>query len=272
MGRFEEALIEHDEAVRLEPENGAPYTARGQVLLALGRGTDAMRDFDRGVELTPTQVGERAYAHLRLGRAGSAVEDASKLVELDPSPYSYASRAYYLTYVPGGCERATADLDRTEANGAEDSGGASALWVQAAVHLWGFYYTCPDRYDPARALELAQRAVALEPRDRQYRSTVGVALFRTDRYDEARSTLLEALPHLATDPTKPFFLAMACAKLGKRDEARRHFERADAYVQAHYADDLESARIRGEAARLLGLDAAVGIAPRLAPDRKREQR
>jgi tetratricopeptide (TPR) repeat protein len=135
----------------------------------------------------------------------------------------------------------------------ELSRDAETLRSQALAHLYGLYYTCPDLYDGQRALELARRAVLLDPRNKDARGMLGVALYRNGRYDEAMKTLLEVLPSRTEDPNKLLFLAMTSHELGKRSEARRYYDRAVAWMKSHFPSDVESLRLRGEAQKALGL-------------------
>ncbi len=253
MGRFEEALADWDEAGRLNSENAGPYAGRGWALLALVRNAEALAAFNKAVELSPSQLENRAGAYLRLGRGEDAIADMDKAVGTSAPPELLADRAYFLTYTAGQCERAGADLQRSEAQIPENARDAGMLFAQAAVHLWGFYYACPNLYDGPRALELAKRAVLLDPQSKYIRAVLGVALYRAGRYHEARDTLLETLPARAEDPSRLFFLAMTSEKLGKRADARRYFDRAVVWVGAHSPSDLESARFRDEAAKVLRL-------------------
>jgi tetratricopeptide (TPR) repeat protein len=253
MGRFEEALADWDEAVRLNPESAWLYAGRGWALLALVRNVEALAAFNKAVELSPDQLGNRANAYLKLGRVEDAIADMDKALRTSAPPSLLAERAYFLTYTAGQCGRAGADLQRSEAEIPENARDAGMLSTQAAVHLWGFYYACPNLYDGPRALELAKRAVLLEPQVKYIRAMLGVALYRAGRYHEARDTLLETLPARGDDPSKLFFLAMTSEKLGKRADARRYFDRAVVWVGAHSPSDLESARFRDEVARVLRL-------------------
>jgi tetratricopeptide (TPR) repeat protein len=84
------------------------------------------------------------------------------------------------------------------------------------------YLTAPESLrDPARALELAQEAVRLEPGNPMYRNTLGVAYYRAGRYRDAIDRLRADLEgqedrFLAWDLC---FLAMSYHRLGEADRA-----------------------------------------------------
>ncbi len=91
--------------------------------------------------------------------------------------------------------------------------------------------------DSATAVEFARRAIAdetLSDRDRAlYINTLGVALYRDDRIDEAIKILEKSLA-IQTPDSQPFdlyFLSMCSARLGEQKKARDYFDRAEAMVQ-----------------------------------------
>ncbi len=253
MARFEEAVADYDKAIQLAPDLAWLYSNRGWALLELGRISQALADLNKAVELSPDQIDGRAWAYLKLGRVEDAIADWDKAVEALATPWRHASGAYFLTYKPGSCERAAADLRQSEAVMPEQARDAGTLQSQASVHLLGLYYSCPELYDGQRALELARRAVLLEPHNKDARGMLGVALYRNGHHDEAMKTLLEVLPTRTEDPSKLLFLAMTSHRLGKRAEARRYYDRAVAWMKTHFPSDVESLRFRAEAQKVLGV-------------------
>ncbi len=69
------------------------------------------------------------------------------------------------------------------------------------------------------ALQLAERAIALEPGDPGYMDTVGYAFFENKRYQEAREYLEKALAHLPGDPTINYHLALLYQASGEKKRA-----------------------------------------------------
>jgi serine/threonine protein kinase/tetratricopeptide (TPR) repeat protein len=120
-----------------------------------------------------------------------------------------------------------------------------------------FLATCPDRKlrDPARALELARKAVELAPQEGGHWNTIGVALYRTGDW-KAAIEALEKAQSLAPDANlgfDGFFLAMAHWQLGHKDEARTWYDKAVAGTEKNKPRELDLARFRAEAAALLGV-------------------
>ena len=54
------ALLDADQSIRLQPANGYAYDTRGHIYEALNRRDDAVRDYQRAIQLDPTQETSRA--------------------------------------------------------------------------------------------------------------------------------------------------------------------------------------------------------------------
>jgi tetratricopeptide (TPR) repeat protein len=119
--------------------------------------------------------------------------------------------------------------------------------------------------DPQRPLELAERAVALGPsrypaKSADYLNTLGAALYRAGRYAEAVERLSQAVQARVAGGTgwDWFLLAMAHARAGRPDEARRCYDAGARWLeqnQLRVGRDPRQAeclhRFRAEAAALL---------------------
>jgi len=86
-----------------------------------------------------------------------------------------------------------------------------------------------------RAIELARRALELNPEAISAVNSLGIALYRACQYREAIAALER---HLAVSPVwgdglDLYFLAMAHHRQGRRDQARDCFDRAPARVESH---------------------------------------
>jgi hypothetical protein len=103
--------------------------------------------------------------------------------------------------------------------------------------------------DPARALNLARRAVELTSDRAIYINTLGVAQYRAGQLTEAVATLEKSLAagKRESDAIDLFFLAMARHQLGEIAQARADFERAVKWRRDHpnltqpgWSDDLDA--------------------------------
>jgi tetratricopeptide (TPR) repeat protein len=108
--------------------------------------------------------------------------------------------------------------------------------------------------DPARAVALAQRGVALAPKDGGGWNTLGVAFCRAGRWQEATEALGRSVQlRQGGDAFDWFFLAEANHHLGKAREAKDWFDRAVRWTEAHRPRDEELKRFRTEAEAALGV-------------------
>jgi serine/threonine protein kinase/WD40 repeat protein len=131
------------------------------------------------------------------------------------------------------------------------------------IEAWGLA-THPEAKsrNPRQAVELAQQAVELAPKEGLYWNTLGVAHYRAGNYPDSiaaleKSRQLQAGQLAAFDY---FFLAMAHWQLGHKDEAQNCRAQAVEWVQKNqealkknpvYDDELR--RFRAEAQELLGV-------------------
>ena len=124
----------------------------------------------------------------------------------------------------------------------------------------------PEIRDPARAVELAKQAVELNPAHRAYWNTLGIAYYRAGNWKDA-VTALEKSSKLSDgghDSFDWFFLAMAHWQLGHKDEARKWYDQAVAWMDKNNPQDEELKRFQSEAAELLA------VKPTPAPETKQE--
>jgi len=117
--------------------------------------------------------------------------------------------------------------------------------------------TCPDESlrDTPRALRLAQETIERAPEEGPYWNTLGVAYYRAGRWQEALKALekSERLYQGRDFSFNGFFLAMAHWRLGDKDEARRWYDDAIAWMREHRPEDERLVAFRAEAEQLMGL-------------------
>jgi serine/threonine protein kinase/Tfp pilus assembly protein PilF len=116
--------------------------------------------------------------------------------------------------------------------------------------------TCPDQAvrDPAEAVTLAKKAVAVAPQHADPLNTLGVAHYHSGNWQEAADTLDKSVTkRKGGDSYDFFFLAMAHWQLGRREDAGQWFGRAVEWMDKNRPNDDELRHFRAEAAALLGV-------------------
>lgn len=179
LGRFDRAIEDYDEALRLSPTFASAYTNKGNALGSLGRFEEAIRLFDRAIDLDPSAAPafyNRGRAYFGLGAHGRAIQDLDVALHLDPA-YVDALRGRAQSNVRlGRFERAVRDYDDALALAPTNPRILNALaWLLA---------TRPSVRDPARAIVLARKAVMLEEKASRW-DTLGAAFVAAGRTEEA---------------------------------------------------------------------------------------
>jgi WD40 repeat protein len=108
-------------------------------------------------------------------------------------------------------------------------------------------------WDPARAVELARKAVERAPREGVYWKTLGVAQYRAGDWKAAVSSLDKAQALAAGDGAAKLFLAMAHWQSGGREQARQWYDSAVPPQAEARPQDEDYRRFRDEAHVLLDL-------------------
>ena len=103
------------------------------------------------------------------------------------------------------------------------------------------------------AIELARKAVELNPRGAHIWNTLGVAYYRAGKQQEAIDALEKSLELQGANNYDFLLLAMAHWQQGNKDEARRWYDQAVARMAKNPQHDDQLHRFRAEAEHLLGI-------------------
>jgi len=127
--------------------------------------------------------------------------------------------------------------------------------VQLNNLAW-YLLTSPNpaaRKDPRRALELAIKALELNPDHWGVLNTLGIARYRNGDWAGAKQVLEEAIRRKSSRFSfDGYFLAMTYWRMGQQAQAREVLERAEHWRLTHEPDDVELLRFRAEAEQLVG--------------------
>jgi tetratricopeptide (TPR) repeat protein len=98
---YQEARLDLNKAIELEPQNPKLYHLRGKVYYSLVRYEKAIKDYSRAIELEPQNpqfLTDRGRTYHLLQRHEDAIQDYSQLINLNPNaaePYLYRAIVYY---------------------------------------------------------------------------------------------------------------------------------------------------------------------------------
>ena len=92
LGRFEEALVDYNRSIQLDPAFVKAYSNRGNTYSSLGRYEEALADYNQALQLDHTfsvAYNNRGFAYLELKQYENALHDFNRAIALD-SEYAEA--------------------------------------------------------------------------------------------------------------------------------------------------------------------------------------
>ena len=203
----------------LQSINPEAYFRRGLACEEFEESAQAVKDFEMFLALAPKDDCRRLEIQIRLATNYRNLDDARRALEaLVLTAYAHPELIPWPTDYAELCN--------------------SIAWRYVRLPV--------NARLPESILRMARRAVELEHDNPMYQNTLGAALYRTGRYEEAIRCLegkLELSQLLAAFDL--YFLAMSYERLGQSAKAQTHFDRADAAAKAEVG---LSARHRAELA------------------------
>jgi tetratricopeptide (TPR) repeat protein len=92
-GKFDEAIADFSEAIKLEPDNPFSYNKRGGAYINKKEYDLALTDFNKAIELYPNKVGsfyvDRGITYVYKGDKTSAITDLETAINIDPQNKDY---------------------------------------------------------------------------------------------------------------------------------------------------------------------------------------
>ena len=129
--------------------------------------------------------------------------------------------------------------------------------MEVLIGLARFLATCPlvEFRDAAKALEIARQVVELAPEYGTAQCTLGIAQYRAGNWQQALAAFDKSIELRSGGGAVDWlYLAMTHWQLGNHDEAHKWYEQGVGAIKAPRFDlDLDIARLRSEAATVLGL-------------------
>jgi tetratricopeptide (TPR) repeat protein len=208
--KFEQAIKEYDEAIRIYPALAAAHNNRGSALFALGRLEDAAACFRRAIEIDPKHGQAHfnlALVHIRLGREKEAGDSLTN-----------ATRAY----IAAGDEH----LEAGRLAEAEESyKGVLQIDPDYAVahFMLGIVYNEAGQH--AEAIEFIKRALRKHPNSADAHEALAEAYLGLRKYTEAAQSAERAVTLRPRSPGAHYIAGLAHASLRNRDQALAHLDR-----------------------------------------------
>jgi tetratricopeptide (TPR) repeat protein len=266
-----EAIATFRELTRLRPAHGRHSRCLGQILRTRGRHPEADAAMDAAITLLREETRQRPDDVHTIANLGRALSDRGNHEEAlahtlrDQAKFADALAEYpeALRLVPDDA-RALYEFDKllTELGKVEELIAEYREMIRLrpesdAVLNNLAWKIVLFRDRPARefdeALAHARKCVELTPKDANHVNTLALAEYRVRHWDE---TIAAAKASLALrndgNASDWFFLAMAHAQKGEKEEARKWFDKAVAWTKEKDPKAAELRQFWTEAALLLG--------------------
>ncbi|MFJ6784641.1 tetratricopeptide repeat protein [Streptomyces yangpuensis] len=217
-GCHDEALIDFNRAIELEPEIAWAHVSRGQIYYSSGQYEDALIDLNKAIELDPRHyfgLSNRGLTYHAMGRYEEAVADFTQAIAVIPE-FAWAfinrGRAYELALE---YEDALSDFDRAIEIDPENA------W---AFSCRGGLYHSVGRYE--EALSDFSRSAAIDPDNAFYLTHRALTYRFMGRIAEALSDLTHVIELHPAYTWAVDIRARIYSSLGRSEEALDGFTRA----------------------------------------------
>jgi Flp pilus assembly protein TadD/TolB-like protein len=222
LDRPEEAERMYQRAIELRPGYWENYNDKGVHYLRTGELAAAKGMFGKVIQLradSDTGYLNQATAHLWAGEFAAAEPLLLTALRLNPTPQAHTNLGF-VYYTLGRYEEAAREFHAATESGAT---GAEAFGsLGDAYRQMGRLREAREAY--ARAIELAEERLRVNPRDATMRSVLAMFLAGSGRCPDARRELREVAGTGSSDVQ--YYAAVACAICGDRAEAVGHAVKA----------------------------------------------
>jgi serine/threonine-protein kinase len=247
MQKLQLAEQTYQSALKLRPQYWLGYSALGGLYYRQARYGDSAKMFAKSIELAPDS--SRGYFNL----AGVLIEQRKyrealplleKSIAIEPSAAGYANRGTVSAYL-GNWDAAARDYEKAIAVQSSDY----ELWGNLGEALyWSQTRKAESPAAYGRAIELAEQAAKINPKDGQLRALVAKYQAMSGQNDKAAAEIAAALRLAPKDGKVLFCAAVVEQQTGHSDRAKSWLNKA---VQAGYSpasvlDDPVFASLRGD--------------------------
>ena len=218
LGKLEEAVGVFREAMRTTTDKPGTLNLLGNVLRKQGKFEEAIAAYRESAQLDPKSVPPHfnlSWLFFEQGKYQEALDVYRDAIRIEPS----------------------------------------SPWFK--IHLARLICFTPDPKfrDTEQALDLATKAVNLEPDSAFVIGSLGMAQYRVSQFAPAVESLDKSIKRMEDDVSLSFrfFLAMAHWQLGQKDEARQQFDKSVELMEQMAEANSTLKLIHTEAAELLGI-------------------
>ena len=230
-GKYEEALVDHDKAIDLNPQYAEAYNNRGNTKADLQRYEEVLADYDKAIELDPQYANayfNRGKTKHKQGRYEEAIKDYDKALELNlQDTDAYFNRGNMKASLQK-YEEAIKDYDKVIELDPKDA---------EAYNNRGYIKAILERYE--EALSDYDKAIELDPQYAEAYSNRGEV--KTDIQNEHEEAIKDYDKAIELDPqyADVYYLRGAVKHTLKRyKEAIKDYDKAielnPQYAEAYY--------------------------------------
>gem|GEM_PF-933685 len=218
LGRYEEAVADHNDAIRINPQYDRAYAGRGIAKFRLSRYEQAIADYNEAIHINPQNdetYARRGTAKFHIGRYEQAIEDLNEAIRINPQKA--------MAYVLRGIAKVL--LEKYE-EAIADSNEAIRMNPQSAeaYALRGVANTLLRKYE--EALADLNEAIRINPQNAMAYALRGSAKSKLSRDEEAIADSNEAIRLNPRTADAYWVRGMANREIGEYEKARADLQQA----------------------------------------------